>query len=221
MTPALKKRLTRRGVLAGSALGLTAVGLAVASHWSGGARVSSVTDAALAGPLGDVWLGLPDARVTVIEYAALTCSHCAAFHGEVWPLLKARWIETGQVRFALRGFPLNALDTAGFMVARSDESRNYYAVTDLLFERQASWAFVPKPLEAMRDLLRQAGFNRERLEAVLNDQALYDGVEIVRARAASALGVHATPTLFVNGNRHEGAPTAEALDRLVRKALAS
>ncbi|MHB2209813.1 thioredoxin domain-containing protein [Methylobacterium sp. CM6257] len=71
----------------------------------------------MAGPLGDIWIGAPNAKVTFIEYAAVTCTHCADFHSEVWPGIKAHWIDTGRMRFALRGYPLNPLDTAAFMLA--------------------------------------------------------------------------------------------------------
>lgn len=184
---------------------------------SGSARAAPVDDPAMAGPLGDIWIGSPDAKVRFIEYAAVTCTHCAAFHGEVWPSIKARWIDSGRMRFALRGYPLNPLDTAAFMLARADGGRNYYPLTDLLFERQRSWAFVEKPLDAMRDLLRQAGFDRAKFDAVLSDQALYDQVNRVQAGAMKVLGVHSTPTLFINGDRYEGALPADAFDEIVRK----
>ena len=187
---------------------------APAPAWS-----APVDDPALAGPLGDIWIGSPDAKVTFIEYAAVTCTHCAAFHDEVWPVIKARWIDSGRMRFALRGYPLNPLDTAAFMLARADGGRNYYPVTDLLFERQRSWAFVDKPLDAMRDLLRQAGFDRARFDAVLADQALYNQVNRVQAGAMKVLDVHTTPTLFLNGDRHQGALPADAFDEIVRKLV--
>ena len=72
------------------------------------------------GPLGDVAQGPADAKVTIIEYASLTCSHCAAFHHDTYPELKKRYIDTGKVRFILREFPLDPLATAGFMLARCD-----------------------------------------------------------------------------------------------------
>ncbi|WP_238254868.1 thioredoxin domain-containing protein, partial [Methylorubrum podarium] len=77
----------------------------------------SARELAEAGPLGDVVLGSPDARVTIVEYASLTCGHCAAFHRETYPELKRRYIDTGKVRFILREFPLDPLATAGFMLA--------------------------------------------------------------------------------------------------------
>ena len=181
------------------------------------ARAAPVDDPALAGPLGDIWIGSPEAKVTFIEYAAVTCTHCAAFHNEVWPGIKARWIDTGRMRFALRGYPLNPLDTAAFMLARAEGGRNYYPITDLLFERQRSWAFVDKPLDAMRDLLRQAGFDRAKFDAVLADQALYDQVNRVQAGAMNVLSVRTTPTLFLNGDRYVGALPADVFDEIVRK----
>lgn len=206
-------RPTRRNVLSGAAAALATTAASRAAF------AASVADPSQAGPLGDVWIGSPQARVRLIEYAAVTCPHCARFHAETWPVIKARWIDAGQVRFALRGYPLNPLDTAGFMLARADGQRNYYAVTDLLFERQAAWAFAAKPLDPMRDLMRQAGFSAERFDATLRDQALYDGVRIVHERATSDLGVHSTPTLFVGDDRLEGAMGADALSERIALEL--
>lgn len=224
MTPAVRTastRLSRRGVITGSVLGLSALGIAaIAPRGPRDTVVVHVGDPALAGPLGDVWLGSPEAKVTLVAYAALTCPHCAAFHDGTWPAVRARWVDAGQVRFALRGYPLSPLDTAGFMLARADGDRNYYALTDLLFARQRSWAFVEKPLDALRELVQQAGISRDRFDAILRDQSLYDGVQRVSAQATSALGVHSTPTLFVDDDRHEGALTADALGEIIARALA-
>jgi protein-disulfide isomerase len=213
-------RFNRRGVIAGSALGVSALGVAaMAVIRSRHPGVGHVGDPALAGPLGDVWVGSPQAKVTLVEYAALTCPHCAAFHDGTWPAVRARWVDAGQVRFALRGYPLSPLDTAGFMLAGADGDRHYYAVTDLLFARQRSWAFVEKPLDALREVVQQAGIGRDRFDAILRDQSLYDGVQRVFAQATSALGVHSTPTLFVDDDRHEGAPTADTLGEIIARAL--
>ena len=201
--------VTRRSLLVGAMLS--------PAFAPGLAQAAPVDDPALAGPLGDIWIGSPEAKVTFIEYAAVTCTHCAAFHNEVWPGIKARWIDTGRMRFALRGYPLNPLDTAAFMLARAEGGRNYYPITDLLFERQRSWAFVDKPLDAMRDLLRQAGFDRAKFDAVLADQTLYDQVNRVQAGAMKALNVRTTPTLFLNGDRYVGALPADVFDEIVRK----
>jgi len=120
----------RRQLLTGAA------GIAAAAMLgSAPARAQSATaDLAVAGPLGDVWLGKPDAKVTIIEYASLTCSHCASFHRDTWPALKTKYIDTGKARFTLREFPLDPLATAGFMLARCNGNDKYYPMSDLLFD---------------------------------------------------------------------------------------
>jgi protein-disulfide isomerase len=183
------------------------------------AQNASVKDLAIEGPLGDVVLGSPDAKVTIIEYASLTCSHCAAFHKNTYPLLKSRYIDTGQVRFVMREFPLDPLATAGFMLARCDGNDKYYPVSDLLFEQQRNWAFSDKPLDALQQLMRQAGFSQEKFKACLSDQKLYDAVNAVRDRGAETFKVNSTPTFFINGQRYPGNMSIDELERIIKPLL--
>ena len=97
---------------------LTAAAGLAAAAMLGSPAARAQADLSSPGPLGDVWLGSPDAKVTIIEYASLTCGHCATFHRDTWPALKSKYIDTGKVRFVLREFPLDPLATAGFMLAR-------------------------------------------------------------------------------------------------------
>jgi protein-disulfide isomerase len=171
------------------------------------------------GPLGDVALGPADAKVTIVEYASLTCSHCAAFHKDTYPELKKRYIDTGKVRFILREFPLDPLATAGFMLARCDGNEKYYPVTDLLFEKQSAWAFNQKPLDALQQMMSQAGFSKEKFEGCLKDQKLYDAVVAVRKRAEERFKVNSTPTFFINGERKTGSMSIDELERILKPML--
>ena len=150
--------ITRRQTL--QLLGTAAVAAYFATSLPALAQNVSASDLAVQGPLGDVALGPENAKVTIIEYASLTCSHCANFHKTTWPELKKRYIDTGKVRFVLREFPHDPLATACFMLARCDTKKKYYPITDLLFEQQRNWAFTDKPLDALRGLMRQAGFSQ-------------------------------------------------------------
>jgi protein-disulfide isomerase len=178
-----------------------------------------VQDLAVPGPLGDVWLGPADAKVTIFEYASLTCSHCAAFHTETYPKLKERYIDTGKVRFALREFPFDPLATAGFMLARCDGEAKYYPITDLLFDTQKAWAFVDKPLDALQQIMRQAGFSQEKFESCLRDQKLFDAVNAVRKRAEDKFKVSSTPTFFINGQRHGGSLSFDEMEKILTPLL--
>jgi protein-disulfide isomerase len=181
----------------------------------------SAADIAQAGPLGDAWLGSPDAKCTIIEYASMTCTHCAAFHRDTWPKLKSTYLDTGKVHFTLREFPLEPLAAAGFMLARCDGNDKFFAMTDLLFDHQEDWAFTKKPLEGLAKLTKQAGFTQKSFEDCLKNQQIRAGVEAVRSRAESVLGVNATPTFFINGKKYDGEMSFEAMDKIIAPIINS
>lgn len=206
---------TRRGALRHLAAGMVAPVAIMPAR----AQDVSLDDLAAAGPLGDVVLGSPVAKVTVVEYASLTCGHCAAFHKETYPDLKRRFIDTGKVRFILREFPLDPLATGGFMLARCEGNERYYPVTDLLFERQRAWAYADQPLDALQLLMRQAGFSKEKFEACLKDQKLYDAVNTVKQHASDKLKISSTPTFFINGQRHVGSLSIAEMEKIITRLL--
>jgi protein-disulfide isomerase len=209
--------ITRRQTL--QLLGTAAATALIATSFPALAQNVAPADLAVPGPLGDVALGPADAKVTIVEYASLTCSHCAAFHKETWPELKKRYVDTGRVRFILREFPLDPLATAGFMLARCDGEGKYYPVTDLLFDQQRNWAFTDKPLDALRAMMRQAGFSQEKFDACLKDQKLYDAVNAVKNRGMEQFRVDSTPTFFINGQRHPGNLSIDELEKIIKPML--
>jgi protein-disulfide isomerase len=208
--------MTRREALA--LLGSAAAAAALWPSFPALAQSVSPQELAVAGPLGDVILGPADAKVTIIEYASLTCSHCAAFHKDTYPVLKQRYIDTGQVRFTLREFPLDPLAMAGFMLSRCDGEGKYYPITDLLFSQQRTWAYSDKPLDALQQMMRQAGFSQEKFESCLRDQKLYDAVTAVKNRGEK-LGVTSTPTFFINGQRHSGNMSIAEIEKIIKPLL--
>jgi protein-disulfide isomerase len=209
--------ITRRQTL--QLLGTAAAAAFMATSLPALAQNVSVQDLSVQGPLGDVALGPEGAKVNIVEYASLTCSHCAAFHKETWPELKKRYLDTGKVRFTLREFPLDPLATAGFMLARCDGNAKYYPISDLLFEQQRNWAFTDKPLDALRALMRQAGFSQEKFDACLRDQKLYDAVNAVKNRGVEQFNVDSTPTFFINGQRHAGNMSIDELEKVIKPLL--
>ncbi|MGO8800649.1 MAG: DsbA family protein [Roseiarcus sp.] len=204
-------------------LGLAVGGLVALGLFSGaGARAQTMfpVDQLMApGPLPDLPLGSADAKVTIIEYASMTCSHCAAFHESTWPALKAKYVDTGQVRFILREFPLDPLAAAAFMLARCAGPEKRNAIVDMLYTQQGAWAFGDKPLEALAGLVKLAGVSQADFESCLKDQALYDQVNQTRAHAAEAFKVSATPTFFVNGQEMNGELPLEAFDKVLQPLL--
>lgn len=174
-----------------------------------------------AGPLAEMTLGDPAAPVTVVEYASLTCPHCARFHTEVLPEFKKKYIETGKVYFVFREFPLDQLSLAAFMLARCAAPGGYFPMVELLFTRQQEWAFVENPAPALMKLVAEKGFDDGRVKACLGDQKLFDEIREVRTRGAEKFGVEGTPAFFVNGQKHAGGPTLEEFDAILAPLLKS
>jgi protein-disulfide isomerase len=165
------------------------------------------------GPLEDIVIGSADAPNTIVEYASMTCGHCANFHTKVFPDLKTKYIDTGKARFILREFPLDGLATAAFMVARCSGNDRYYPMVDGLFETQKTWA-VPgtEGKEKLLLVAKQAGFSQERFDQCLADKELFDKIVEVRQRAHEEFEVDATPTFFINGKKLQGGNDIEQFD---------
>jgi protein-disulfide isomerase len=187
------------------------------------AQTPSPADLQQPGPLGDMVLGADNAPVTIIEYASMTCSHCADFHNKTYPKLKERYIDTGKVRFIMREFPLDPLAAGAFMLARcagKDDKNKYFAMVETLFHQQRDW-LVQRPLDPLKAIAKQAGFSEQTFEQCLANQQVLNGIEQVRQRAAEKLGVNSTPTFFINGKIQRGAITIEELDRQIESYLKS
>lgn len=165
------------------------------------------------GPLPEMSLGKADAPVTIVEYASMTCPHCANFHKTTFPELKKRYIDTGKVRFVFREFPLDTLAAAAFMLARcadKEDSGRYFALVDTLFAQQDRWA-VQQPIPPLLAIAKQAGFTQASFEQCLANQKLLDDIEEVRQRAIDEFNVKSTPTFFINGTRFDGSQTIEEM----------
>jgi len=210
--------ITRREFVAGtSAIAILAALQTPAAFAQ--AAAPSTAELMEAGPLPDHTLGKDDAPVTVIEYASMTCGHCAQFHITTYPELKKRYIDTGKVRYILREFPLDPLAAGAFMLARCAGKDKYYPLVETLFQQQRTWA-VQKPLEPLFAIAKQAGFTQQTFDACLSDQKMLDGIEWVRARGADKFKVDSTPTFFINGKIFKGALSiddmAKAIDPLIK-----
>ena len=212
----IKFSLTRRAMLAASIPALMLVAPALAEK----APAPKVTVDELMAPnaLPDIVQGKADAPVTIVEYASMTCSHCAAFHRDVYPILKKDFIETGKVKFILREFPLDPIATAAFMLARAlgDDKRD--AAVDLLFSQQKNWAFTETPLEGLAGIVKQAGIGQAQFETTLKDAKLQHDIVAVRDRGAEKFGVNATPTFFINGVKFTGELKGGELDKIIGDA---
>lgn len=166
------------------------------------------------GALPEMVIGEANAPVTVVEYASMTCGHCATFHRNTYPDIKTKYVDTGKVRFIVREFPFDPRAAAAFMLARCSGDR-YFAMIDVMFQQQDNWARAEDGRAAMLQIAKLAGFSQEEFEACLTDQKLLDDVNKVRNRAANEFKVDATPTFFINGSKYSGALTVGEMSAII------
>ena len=217
--------LTRRAFTA--ALSLTGfAALAGLSPWRfvGEAMAQSQVAADLVKPqsLPDMALGPKDAAVTIVEYASMTCPHCAAFNDQVFPKLKAAYIDTNKIRYVFREFPLDIKAAAGSMLARciaKDDGSKYFAVIDMLFKQQDQW--IPKTTETLSLIGKQAGLSSQQVDACLKDQKLLDKIAADQKYANEVLKVNSTPTFFINGEKVTGETSFEEFEKKIEPLLKS
>ena len=198
---------TRRRLVALVALGLTAVGPAF---------VQAAPD-----PNADIGLGNPKAKVTVIEYASMSCPHCARFNNEVFPAFKAKYIDTGKVHYILREFLTEPVEVsaAAFLLARCSPRDKYFAVVDTFFRGQEAMYKSGNVNAALLKAGQAAGLNHDQIKACLDDDAALKALN-VRVEGYARAGINSTPTFVVNGrkldNEHEA--TLESLGAAVAAA---
>jgi protein-disulfide isomerase len=215
---------SRRAVLAtvsGAAL-LGSAGLTPAlAQKKGPAPDVALDDLMKAGELPELSLGPVDAKVTIVEYASMTCGHCANFHNKVFPELKAKYVDTGKVRFIFREFPLEDFAAAASMLARCSGGEKTYPLIAILFGKQDQWAFVGASARVAKlfEIAKQAGFTQESFDKCLTDQKLLDQVNAVKDRGADKFGVTSTPTFFINGKKMESGPSLAEFEKVIEPLL--
>ena len=157
------------------------------------------------GPLEDIVMGDPGAPNVIVEYASMTCPHCANFYTKVFPDVKEKYIDTGKARFVFREFPLDGLAVAASMLARCAGDDRFYPMLDALFETQETWAVPGEDgKEKLLLIAKQAGFSKDSFDKCLADKELFDKIVEVRKKAHEEYGVDSTPSFFVNGKRLPG-----------------
>ncbi|WP_306120200.1 MULTISPECIES: DsbA family protein [unclassified Roseitalea] len=171
------------------------------------------------GPLPEMAKGDADAPVTIVEYASMTCGHCATFHNQTWPAIREKYVDTGKARLIMREFPFDPRAAAAFMLARCAPNDAYFPMIDVLFEQQSTWARAENARAPLENIAKLAGFTQESFEACLTDQQLLDDVNAIRVRAAEEFGVNATPTFFINGQKYTGALSVDQMSAIIDSML--
>ncbi|CAF25875.1 DsbA family protein [Bartonella quintana] len=162
--------------------------------------------------------GEANAPVTIVEYASLTCAPCAHFYNDVLPQIRKKYIKTGKVKLIFRDFAFDPRATAGFMLARCAPEDRYFPLIEVLFQKQHEWVWEQDALTPLKKIGLMAGFTDESFNACLKNQSILDEVNMSFERGKK-LGVTATPTFFINGNKYTGVMSVEAFFSVIDSFL--
>ena len=176
---------------------------------------------------GDMAMGAAEgAKVTVIEYASVTCHVCAAWQKDNWAAFKAAYVDTNKVRYVFRELPTGPVNVAvaGFMIARCAGDDKYFDVVHNIMASQDEWQAGVKPRDTLFRIGNGAGLSNQQIEACIKDEDNINAME-ARARASQTAGVDGTPAFFVNGTPvvspgSASGPTMADLSRAIDAELA-
>jgi protein-disulfide isomerase len=168
----------------------------------------------------DIVIGKEKAPVVIVEYASLSCPHCAHFFVNSLPTLTTRYIDTGKAKLLYRHYPLNepALKAAELVQCADPDRR--HAFLDVLFSTQGKWAYDANFKESLATTAVLGGIARAKFDACMNDKELEKSILEVTTEAQDDFKVSSTPTFFINNKKEEGDHSAESLGKEIDSALA-
>lgn len=167
---------------------------------------------------GDKVLGKADAPITIIEYASMTCPHCAAFDIQTLPQIRSNWIDTGRAKLVFRDFPLDGLALRAAMLTHCGPPERYFTHVDFLFKDQTNWAHMSDTNQAMQRAASLGGLDKAQSDRCLADVKLSDAVAASRLTAEKQYGVTSTPTFFINGTKVTGDQPYAEFDKVLTAA---
>lgn len=169
--------------------------------------------------LQDMVLGKADAPVTIIEYASMTCPHCAHFAETVLPSLTKDYIDTGKVKLIFRDFPLDQMAYYGSVLARCAGPQKYFTYLDVIFAQQAAWISNDQQttINNLKQIGRLGGMPAEQFDKCLADKAMGEYILNSRLEGNQKFKVNSTPTLIINGDVEPGVPSYDELRKKLDK----
>jgi len=171
----------------------------------------------------DMSLGSPKAPVTVIEYASVSCPHCADWAKEVFPAFKAKYVDTGKVRYVAREALTSdpAIAAAGFLTARCAGKDKYFQVVDAIYRAQQEMFTSGQPHAVLLRIAQSAGLTDAQFEACIKDEAALNALNSRWERYMRDDHINATPTFVINGKLYDkGELTMPEMDAAVAEASA-
>lgn len=165
--------------------------------------------------LNDRIMGDKNAPLTIVEYASLTCPHCAHFHAETLPQLKAQYLDTGKAKLVFRAFPFDQIALKATRLAWCVPETQFQGFLETLYKAQENWAHSKDTEAELVKLARLAGLPEDKAKACLADENLGNAIMRTRLLAERDIGIRSTPTFVIHGEKIEGAKTFAEFDNVL------
>jgi len=159
-------------------------------------------------------IGNAEAPITIIEYASLTCPHCATFHAETLPQIKKEWIETGKAKLIYRDFPLDKYAASAAMIARCAPEDKYFIFLNAFYAQQKNWSRADDPVRVLTQLAGLGGMSKDDVDACLANEELQDAILQMRLDGQMEYGINSTPSFVINGKMINNLPYEDFKDIL-------
>lgn len=167
----------------------------------------------------EIVLGDKDAKVTIIEYASMSCSHCAHFKNDIYPKLKEQYIDTGKIKFVFRDFPLDEPGLKAAMIGRCVSVDKFDKFNQAIFSTQENWAPKKNYLEILSNIAKLGGMKGDEFDACIANKDIENKIMESRLNASTVLQVNSTPTFFINGEEYKGANGIEFFSKIIDPLL--
>ena len=161
--------------------------------------------------LAEKKIGDESASIKMIEFASLTCGHCAKFHNEVFPLIKENYIDTGKVSFVYRDFPLDKFALKASVIARCSGNDRFFSFLRVLYNKQKDWTRTEDPFKSLLKIAKLGGLKNDEIKVCVGNKSIEDGILRERLNSTKTYEIKATPTIYFNEEKYEGDLTFEAL----------
>jgi len=200
---------------------------AVALTASLGVALAGCGDKKIEASADDMSLGNPNAKVTVIEYASASCSHCARWNNEVFPAFKTKYIDTGKVNYVYREFltPPVEVAAASFLLARCAGKDKYFSVVDSVYRAQEEMFTTGDYRGVLLRIAQSAGMDETQFNACVSDEAKLKALNARVEKYQADANITGTPTFIINGKKaggdNGGEQSMAQLDVLIAEAEAA
>ena len=164
-------------------------------------------------------LGKTDAPIKMIEFASLTCGHCARFHNEVMPSIKKKYIDTGKIFFTYKDFPLDKFALKASIISRCSGNEKFFSFLDVFYKKQSSWTRTQDPFKSLIKIAKVGGIKDEDIKVCVSNKSIEDGLLKDRLDSSKKFDITATPTIYLNGEKYNGDLTLEALEFKINSLL--